>query len=247
MKTRIFVVAVMVLTIVGTAPAVLSAPLSNGFQPITNPQISLTNTRTWILQGTRVSGQACRYAYSSAPKDVPADGWAQITIGVDQSTCRKLMQEGTPTSQADLRAAAGLPATNSPSGLAPTSSRGAYQIVVFYDVANIQLTGETTQIHWSYDGTNVSGGSTTKSCLTGPSWWHLSYCTSSDGYVPGSYLGNSWASFYSDFCAPLPRTYVYQYYNKVWGHPDGTAAVAQSSDSVDECILLHSSVYTGYN
>jgi hypothetical protein len=57
------------------------------------------------------------------------------------------------------------------------------------------------------------------------------------------------------FCCPLPaaprriasRPDIYYYYNRVWGHPDGTAAIAQSSDSVDECLILHNNVYSGYN
>lgn len=40
---------------------------------------------------------------------------------------------------------------------------------------------------------------------------------------------------------------ICQYDNKVWDHPDGTAAIAQSSDSIDECIILHNTVYAGYN
>lgn len=59
--------------------------------------------------------------------------------------------------------------------------------------------------------------------------------------------GKSGPNLRRRFCVGLPTTYIYYYYNRVWGHANGTATRAQSSDSIDECIILHSNVFAGYN
>ncbi len=243
MSTRLSICLVAVLLAMTLAPASAAADESGGWSSITLPSLSLSNTKTVVLQGTKQPNGACRYQYVDEPRDIPAAGWARFTIAVDPSTCRKLLEEGTPTDQAAFRAAAGV---QGPS--APTSSRrGAWQSVVFSDIVNLLLTSDTTQIYWTYNGSTVSNGTASGSCQPFLAWWTNDYCYVAGSYPPGSYLGNTWSKFHSGFCVGLPTTYIYQYYNKVWGHPDGTAAIAQSSDSIDECIILHNTVYSGYN
>ena len=61
------------------------------------------------------------------------------------------------------------------------------------------------------------------------------------------FRGNTWSKFMNDwFCWPLPTVCTYYYYNRMWGHPDGTATRSQSSDSIDECARLHFDVYSAY-
>ena len=211
-----------------------------------DPGLALVNPRTWILQGEKLDNGACRYNYTDAPTTIPKNGWARLSIAIDPSTRRKLMEEGAASDPAALRAAAGISAGDSVGSASVLSRRGAWQAVNFYDIANIQLTTDVTQIYWDYNGSTVSNGSTSGVCANAP-WWSLDYCYKSDSYPTGSYLGNTWSKFRTSFCVGLPTTYIYYYYNKLWGHPDGTAARAQSSDSVDECILLHNAVYAGYN
>lgn len=40
-------------------------------------------------------------------------------------------------------------------------------------------------------------------------------------------------------------TYYY-YYNRVWGHSNGTATRANSTDTVDECVPLFPGVQSAY-
>ena len=227
-------------------PAQVSAASIGHWESVISPLLSLANTRTWILQGEKLKNGACRYQYTDALAEIPEEGWARLTIAVDPPTCRKLMEEGTPTDPDAFRAAAGVQATAQLPG-SVTSRRGAWQGVAFYDIINAHLTTVTTQIYWDYNGSTVSNGGGSGLCATFLTWWANDYCLPSDSYPPGSYMVDTTAQFHSGFCIGLPVTYIYQYYNRVWGHPDGTAARAQSSDSTDECVILHNAVYAGYN
>lgn len=209
-----------------------------------SPILTLANSVTWIVQGQRLPSGTCGYTYVDPPATIPVGGWVRQTIADDESSCQQMMQSGNPTDQAAFLAVAGM------SGQTPQPSlsrRGAWQSVIFFDLFGIQLTVDATQIYWSYNGSTVSSGTTTGTCTPSQSWWYLNYCNHSGSYPTGSYEGQSSSAFHSLFCAPLPTTYIYYYYNRVWGHPDGTAAIAQSSDAVDECLVLHNNIYTGYN
>ena len=237
---NVFASAVVLLLLASVAPAAASEE----WVPI-SPVVSLAETRTWDLQGEKLKGGGCRYVDEEEVQEIPEEGWARITIAVDPTKCRKRMQEGTPTDSNEFRKAAGIDAAPEQSLLA--SRRGAWQAVLFYDIANLHLTTQSTQIYWTYNGSTVSNGTTTAGCVRNYTWWTIDYCTPSQSYPAGTYRGQSVARFHSNFCVGLPTTYIYQYYNRVWGHPNGTATRSQSSDSNDECIILHSAVFAGYN
>lgn len=238
---------------VGFAPTASATPGGGPWESVRDPGIVILNPRIWVLQGERLESGVCRYHFADVPAALPGAGWARMSVAVNHSTCRKLMQEGVPadpvaasiaaevsTKQVDM---AGLDTETA----AVTSRRGAWQRVIWFDLANIALTSDLTQIYWSYNGSTVSNGTTSGSCDTHVAWWSRDYCYKSDSYPSGAYLGNTWSKFRTSFCVGLPTTYTYYYYNKLWGHPNGTATRAESSDSVDECLPLHSSLFSGYN
>jgi hypothetical protein len=131
-----------------------------------------------------------------------------------------------------------------------TSTRAAYQRVVWYDFINLWLTYDVTDIEWTYNGETVSSGSVSRyyDKRTETGWQYLSGGKSGSLASDHSYYrGDTWSSFKnSTFCWPLPTVYTYYYYNRVWGHRDGHATRSQSSDSVDECLPFHFQVYSAY-
>ena len=133
-----------------------------------------------------------------------------------------------------------VPETPSTAAVAVASTKGAWQRVIWRDPVGILTTADVTQINWTYNGTTVSGGGTTGAWqLNTASKWQLTAKSLTQLYGPGSsyYRGQSTATFYNDFfCDPFPPVHTYYYYNRMWGHPNGTATRSQSSDSVDECI-----------
>lgn len=87
---------------------------------------------------------------------------------------------------------------------------------------------------------------------TGWRWgsgWSQLYSGKSGSYGPSNsyYLGNTISGFSNNvFCWPLPTVYTYYYFNKMWGHPNGTATRDQSSDSIDECLPFHVDIESAY-
>ena len=45
---------------------------------------------------------------------------------------------------------------------------------------------------------------------------------------------------------PGTTVYTYYYYNRVWGHYNGTSTRAESSNSVNECLPFFPWVQAGY-
>lgn len=133
-----------------------------------------------------------------------------------------------------------------------TSTRGAFQIVSWLDIASLKTSWDLTQIRWTYNGSSVLSGNT-----EGRWWWLTSTGWTlvansnvitqrfeSDGAFRGqtkATMRNSW------FCQPLPTSYTYYFYNRVYGHANGTATISQSSDAVQDCLPLHVDIVTGYN
>ncbi len=227
-----------------STPAGATATSSAGWESVESPVLSLANAHTWVLDGQVLADGACAYRYDDPPTEIPTGGWVRQVISVDPSKCQQVMQEGTPIDQVAFRAVAGI--SPSSSVTPATSRRGAWQAVIWFDIAGLQLTADLTQIYWDYNGSTVSNGSTNGTCTASQAWWSLAYCYKTSSYPTGSYMGQTWSEFYTSFCL-YEKTYVYYNYNRVWGHPDGTAAIAQSSNSVNACLPLHGNVYTGYN
>lgn len=217
----------------------------------------LLNSRVWVLQGAKLEGGGCRYLYPSAEVELPAGGWELRSISIDTSSCRKLMEEGTPT--ASPRASAPesttkLPTTRLPvsgassdptASLAASTTRSAWQIAVWSDFLGYPVNYDGTEITWTYNGSIVLSGNAAGYWYRIGGWEILANDVT-QGFFSGAFRGQTTATFRNQgFCWP-DTVYTYYYYNRMWGHYNGTATRSQSSDSVNECVALHITVSSAY-
>lgn len=239
-----------------TSSAPLEAsPASSDEFVISRNLAPLGDAKTWVLQGRRLANGACRYTYPSVEALIPLDGWVARTIAVDMLGCRKLFEEGTPSAFAKDVAPV-IPGIAPPGTLrdgqdsAVASVKGAWQRVIWRDLPGLLTTADMTQINWTYNGSTSSAGTTSAAWqLNTATKWQLTASSVTQLYGPSSsyYRGQTTATFTNSFfCAPLPTVHTYYFYNRVWGHPNGTATRSQSSDSVDECLPLHVDIESAY-
>lgn len=224
----------------------------------------LDDAHRWVLQGLKLPNGVCRYKYDLGPSEIPPAGWEIRSIAADVAQCAKLIEEGTPVTlgvsvQEEGTTVRELPTKNVASldvgaSAVTTSSQAAWQKVTWYDplpFGGLWVNFDVTQINWSYNGSTVSAGSSSGS--VGWRWgsgWDVTYSNSFNSYGPGSsfFLGETNSGFDNQaFCWPLQTAYTYYYYNRVWGHPNGTATRSQSSDTVDECVgPFHFDIQSAY-
>lgn len=216
----------------------------------------LRDAQTWVLTGRKLANGGCQYRYPiGGETEIPADGWALRVIAVDMSGCRKLMEEGEPTQlPADTTGllstseAIGGSATTS-GAAAAASTKGAWLFLGYRDVANLLLTADVTQINWTYNGSTVSGGTATGVWkLFTPTNWHLDSKTLTQLYGPGNsyYRGQTTSTMSNDICPGDQLTYTKYFYNRVWGHPNGTATRSHSTDAVNECLPFFLDIQSAY-
>ena len=169
-------------------------------------------------------------------------------------TCRKLMEEGTPTSFATDGAGIAsiisvIDDSAAPAQALTTSTQDAWQRVIWRDLAGLLLNADLTQITWNYNGSSVSGGVT----VGGWSWntatrWQLTAHGGSDLYGPGAsyYFGRTTSTFSNTFFCGGNLVQTFYYNNDMWGHPNGTATRSQNSDTVNECLPVHIDIQSAY-
>jgi hypothetical protein len=262
---------VIVTATITLAGAPTSATATAAEQPVTGFQYlrvgspALVDATRWVLQGKKQRDGSCDYQYPSQERELPENGWVLRSIGINTSTCTKLMEEGSPAEPLALSAdpaggtstSTSLPTlsksgSDNAQGLAATSTRGAWQLVSWLDIASLKTSWDHTQIYWTYNGTSVLSGN------TAGRWWWLDFTgwrlvagsnvISQRFESDGAFRGQTKATMRNPtFCAPFPTTYTYYYYNRVYGHANGTATISQSSDSVNDCVALHVDIVTAYN
>lgn len=221
----------------------------------------LKNPIHWILQGNQIRGGGCSYHYPDVEREIPERGWVLRSIAVDMATCTKVMEEGSPTwpllADGGDAAVSGTETTQTlepifnPRAASPvaaaTSTRGAWQTVWWRDILGLPVNRDTTQINWTYDGSTVLSGSTGGYWWYANTGWNLTAHTVTQGFFSGAFRGQTTATFQNSvFCGSGTTVYTFYYYNRVWGHANGTATIAQTSDSVNECLALHVDIWTGY-
>jgi len=164
----------------------------------------MASARTWVLQGEKLQNGSCRYRYATGPTEIPIDGWVVRSIALDPARCRKLMQEGSPTFlKADAPSVTSIFETVSAhkagdGAYRTASTQGAWQRVVWKDVAGLLVNADLTQINWTYNGSTVSGGSTTGGWFWNTATqWQLGAHGASDLHGSGSsyYRGHTVAVF----------------------------------------------------
>lgn len=263
---RLRVAAVSAAMILTMSPswsgASASEPSLAGFSYFRTGLAPLLNARTSILQGTKLANGACRYKNVSQASVVPSGGWEERSIALDPDRCRKLLEAGTPTDlspgggEGDAQASASVaadPSEAAGAGVQPLTSgtQNAYIRIFWMDPVSLKVNQDVTQVHWSYNGSTVSGAYAT-------GYWNWLYATGwlkaastvTAAYLSGNtaVLGTTTSDFVNGtFCPwPLPIVWTHYYYVRMWGQRDGTATWSQSSDSVDECFPFHWDKITAY-
>jgi hypothetical protein len=269
-RTRLISLMVGAATILTFAGAPSAGAATPTFAIVQPAQVPLAGARTWVLQGVKLPDGWCRYSYPSQPVEIPAAGWALRSIAIDMRTCRKLMEEGTPTaappaSDEQFRTIAQTIGGDAPTGpsatassalasgvtsaLAVSSTKGAWLFIGYRDPVNLLLTADVTQINWVYNGSTVSSGTTTGVWkLFTPTNWHLDFKTLTQLFGPGAsyYRGQTTSQMSNDICPGDTLTYTKYFYNRVWGHPNGTATRDYSSDAVNECLPFGFDLQSAY-
>ncbi len=254
-------VAMILATSAQWASASASQPITAGFTNFRSGLAPLLNARTWILEGTKLANGACRYKNVNDESVVPPGGWEERTIALDPDGCRKLIEAGTPTDlspgggKGDAQASASVAADPSEAGRAgvqplASGTKTAYIRIFWMDPANIKVNQDVTQVHWSYNGSTVSGAYANGYwSWFEPTHWAQYGSSLTAAYQSGntSIKGTTTSDFFNSwFCRPLPIVYTHYYYVRMWGHKDGTATWSQSSDSIDECFPFHWDKLTAY-
>jgi hypothetical protein len=264
---RLAMAAAVIALAIGRSPAAIvastkSAPPEFSYMRVGSPPI--VDAKQWVLQGTNLSDGSCQYPYPSIGREIPPGGWVLRSIGINVSKCAMLMEEGAPAeplSLAELDAAAGgdalnetLPtaskSTDGLQALATTSTRGAWQMVSWLDIVSLPTTRDRTQIHWTYNGSSVLSGNTAGWWWSANTGWILTANTVTQQFeADGAFRGQTTATFKNGvFCGSLqPVVWTYYWYNRVYGHANGTATISQSSDYYNSCLPLHVDILTGYN
>jgi hypothetical protein len=97
-RRRGVAVAIAVALLFGSAPATQGATDAGQFSYWRTGLAPLVGSHTWILQGQKLAGGGCQYSYPDQEAAIPAGGWTLRSIAIDMTSCRKLMEEGTPAS-----------------------------------------------------------------------------------------------------------------------------------------------------
>ena len=144
-----------------------SEPSTAGFSHFRSGMAPLMNSHRWILQGKKLANGACRFETVDGEMEIPLSGWEERTIALDPGGCRKLMEAGTPTdltsaspkgteSSASVAAPSPASAPSAP-GAAVLTTTTAYIRIFWMDPASIKVNQDVTQVHWSSNGSTVSG------------------------------------------------------------------------------------------
>jgi hypothetical protein len=209
-------------------PSTTSAP-SFIYQRVTLAQFS--RSHVYVLNGDLVDG-VCTYGNPqiSVPRDVTR--WEMRVIGIDQTACAELIEEGVPPASIgpgmapnSLSVQVGV-VTSAP--LASTSVASGYTSAWYEDVAGLHISQDTTYISWGYNGSCASGIS-----ASGQWSWNSFMTLVSHGGTSYQYcsygLGDTWSSMKG---GPCPWTTAWTYYNHVrtygWYNGSVTASVAES-------------------
>jgi hypothetical protein len=232
----VVLLASMVLAIAVAPGAAAAAPNATGFVRTQAALAPLGHLRSYTVQGTRTRA-GC--AFSDAELVVPV-GWTAIErrdIAIDFGTCRKVVEEGAPTTSARSHTTA----TPLRPPLHPklTTWRRGYYIVWFEDVLGLLVNSTETDITWFVTNACVSDGYGNGGAQgAGWSGWQFVSGTYTHSQTCASFIGTTSAQMKnSAFCSPVTVWANYDWV-KATGYKNGTLGGSNSADIVNECLPL---------
>lgn len=240
--------ASLVASLVILSPASVGATTDlGGWIHRRDEQPPLIDAETFIIQGVPRPDGSCEFA---DPELVVPDGAVAIErrdLAFDLTLCRKLVEEGTPTTPSPLAdldefalvegQSASMAAT-----AAATYWKKAYHQVYWTDAAGAMVNGMETHLKWFY-GSGCAYYSTGYTGMYGyaPSGWYMiqqpsfrqyGTCSVVTSSGDNGIVGNTYV------CGREVRTYYY--YVRVHGYSSGTVGGTYSTDTTNECLPLFS-------
>ena len=249
LRFRRIVVAVATLAVVALPGPVAAAP-GDGFVYQSRRPAPLADARTYILLGTRTA-DGCRFDYPDLVLGVGETTRLQRDIGIDQAHCRKLVEEGIPTTDVSTagvdptitsitapigqRTATG--AATGPAVLTSSTVSSGYHKTWYENFLGQLLSGDTTYITWIWNGSCATSGSTYGewSWNTFYGWAPISY-GGTDNLTCARYQGETHATFGLGSCRH------YYYYVRALGSNTGGITGTYSEHATCGPVWFHSSV-----
>lgn len=226
------------------AVLVPGAAASTDFTYQSSPPAPFTDSRTYVLHGTRTAEGNCSYKYPDVHVPKGTTRWEVRALGINPATCTMLVEEGVPTTsdlpipKNQMSAPVG-PAIAPPAIDTVSSVASGYTSAWYEDAAGIHVTQDTTYISWNYTGSCVSGGSSSGQW----SWDSLFTLVSHGGtnsYNGCSYfLGDTWSTM-KTISLPCPWTTVWTYYYHIrsYGWKDGSFGASHDDNwAQNGCVL----------
>jgi hypothetical protein len=188
------------LLVLGTAmPAVAGQPTVR-YTTQTVKLAPFEQSRTFTLKG-RSTSAGCAFSYPDVTVPAGSDRWQVRDIGIDLSTCTKLVEEGVPTvSSADSDPALTTVSSSvgnqtKPASPAALVTHSGYASARFENIYGQTLTKDTTHITWG-----ISSGCVTDGSVMGEwTWNHVYYSivsnNGSESRTCSRELGTTWSSF----------------------------------------------------
>jgi hypothetical protein len=225
------------LLVLGTAmPAVAGQPTVR-YTTQTVKLAPFEQSRTFTLKG-RSTSAGCAFSYPDVTVPAGSDRWQVRDIGIDLSTCTKLVEEGVPTvSSADSDPALTTVSSSvgnqtKPASPAAITSVGAGHAHAWYeDVAGLTVSSDTTFISFGYNGSCATSGSASVEWVfavgTG---WHIVTGTNggTSNLTCARFFADTWASIRTSSFPACPFTTITTTFSHVRVQGSATGAVTGS-------------------
>src|SRR5258705_8914859 len=238
------------LVAVGIAVVAPVATLGSGdgFVHQSKAPAPLLSRTTYIVPGTKTADGG-HYTYPGLRLRASETTRVQRDVGIDQANCRKLVEEGVPTTSeaapgADARISqpVGHQSGTTRAGISEVGHSG-FTKIWWVDQPGYLVNQDETIISWIVSGSCVTQGNASGDWewRSGTGWQIVSY-GGTDDRTCTRYKGETWATYKNPvFCVGQPTVYTYYYYVRAYGWSTGNPWITGtwSSDSVNDCLTLY--------
>lgn len=234
--------------------AVSMAVPSTGVDAATEPQFvfqaaelpAFEDPTVYQLRGRRNAAGDCQYTYPQPRMPGTAERWAVRDLGIDDRRCIKLVEEGSPPGDASLAPAdEGVATDVATLATSPTIQEFAatatvssgYHKVWFENIAGQLLTGDTTYLTWSWNGSCATSGSTYGGWDYNYAYgWGLIGKGGTNALTCSRYTGETWSTFGNGSCR-----HWYSYV-RAFGAWNGGFTGSKSASSNCGPVWLHADI-----
>jgi len=192
-------------------------------------------SHVFTLQG-RSTATGCDYSYPDVTMPVDVQRWQVRDIGVDITTCTKLVEEGVPTASDDAitdtivtaRIGGSAPASLAPASLAIVTHSG-YAGARFENIYGQTLTKDTTYVTWGISSGCVTSGSTYGEWTWNSVYYSLVSYGGSESRTCARELGETYSTYRNN----ISGCRSYFYWVQALGKSDGS--IGGNRGDASEC------------